>query len=66
MEHRHEGESHLNRPYLRVYFECCTIYQRIYRDRDGRAYSGRCPRCLRTIRFRVGPGGTASRDFVVG
>ena len=56
----------LNRPYLRVFFECCTVYQRIYRDRNGITYSGRCPRCLRTIRFRVGPGGTASRDFVVG
>ncbi|HEX9841780.1 MAG TPA: hypothetical protein VGC20_03475 [bacterium] len=60
-----EAKPYLNRPYLRVFFECCSIYQRIYRDPDGHAYSGRCPRCLRPIRFRVGPNGTPARDFAV-
>lgn len=60
-----EAKSYVNRPFLRVYFECCQVYQRIYRDRSGEAYTGRCPRCLRTIRFRVGPDGTPARDFRV-
>lgn len=60
-----EDKSYLNRPFLSIFFKCCQVYQRIYRDRSGAAYSGRCPRCLRTIRFRVGHGGTQSRGFEV-
>ena len=53
------------RPYLRIMFECCGIYQRIYRDPGGRFYFGRCPGCLRPIRFTVAPTGTTARDFSV-
>jgi hypothetical protein len=60
-----QARPYLNRPYLRVFFECCHIYQRLYRDRSGEAYSGRCPHCLRPIRFRVGSDGTPARDFTV-
>jgi hypothetical protein len=51
------------RPWLGVHFECCGVYARVYRESDGSAYVGRCPRCTRTVRFRVGPGGTADRFF---
>lgn len=60
-----EPKSPTARPYLRVLFECCNVYQRIYRDRGGQFYNGRCPRCLRQIRFRISPTGTAVRDFSV-
>jgi len=53
------------RPYLSVMFNCCKIYQRVYQNPDGETYQGRCPKCLRTIRFVVGPGGTNERSFVV-
>jgi len=58
-------KPYLNRPFLRIFFECCQIYQRIYRHTEGHSYKGRCPRCLRTIEFRIGPGGTAARAFSV-
>jgi hypothetical protein len=54
-----------NRPYLQLLFECCSVYQRVYRDREGAFYQGRCPRCLRQIRFNIRPDGTPARQFVV-
>jgi hypothetical protein len=53
------------RPFLTVHFACCGVYQRVYRDPDGKHYRGRCPRCALPVTFAVGAGGTASRSFVV-
>ncbi|MCS7033928.1 MAG: hypothetical protein NZ561_08025 [Phycisphaerae bacterium] len=53
------------RPFLRVYFACCNVYQRIYRSPDGTRYEAACPRCARRARFVVGPGGTNCRAFVI-
>jgi hypothetical protein len=53
------------RPFIGVHFKCCGVYQRIYRSTDGERYEGRCPRCARQVRFRVGQGGTDDRYFVV-
>ena len=53
------------RPYLSVRFDCCRVYQRVYRDADDRRYRGRCPRCAREVVFAVGEGGTSARCFVV-
>lgn len=53
------------RPWLGVRFVCSGAYQRVYRDADGRAYMARCPRCGKSIRFRVGSGGTDQRFFSV-
>ena len=58
-------KSSLNRPYLRIFFDCCQVYQRVYRNPSGEAYAGRCPRCLRMIHFKIGPHGTSSRGFIV-
>lgn len=51
------------RPYIGVLFECCGVYQRIYRHPDRMVYEGRCPRCLRPVRVRVGREGVSTRLF---
>ena len=53
------------RPFLSVLFDCCGVYQRVYRDPSGAHYSGRCPKCGNAVRFDVGAGGTDARFFRV-
>jgi hypothetical protein len=53
------------RPWLGVRFLCANKYVRVYRDVDGTRYTARCPSCGRCAVFRVGEGGTASRQFEV-
>jgi hypothetical protein len=60
------GQSHGSptaRPFLSILFECCNVYQRIYRSADGKSYDGRCPKCGNSVHFPVGAGGTSARFF---
>jgi len=49
--------------FLGVMFECCNVYQRIYLNKDKNAYEGRCPKCYKLVKAKVGPGGTNARMF---
>lgn len=49
--------------YLGIMFNCCNVYARIYKNKQGTAYVGRCPRCMRTIKVPIGEGGTNTRFF---
>ena len=49
--------------FLSVWYRCCRTYGRLYRNRAGTAYEGRCPRCGSPVRALIGPHGTTRRTF---
>lgn len=53
------------RPFIQVWFRCSRRYVRCFRNARGTGYLARCPKCGRTVRFHVGPGGTTRRVFEV-
>lgn len=58
-----EDKENEQKKFLGVMFHCCGVYARIYKNKDGTAYVGRCPKCLRTLRVPIGEGGTDTRFF---
>jgi len=55
-----------SRPYIHVMFECCGVYQRIYRNKSATAYEGYGRRGARPLRIKISPGGTSTRFFSAG
>lgn len=49
--------------FLGILFDCCGVYGRIYQTKDGTAYAGHCPKCMRSVKVKIGEGGTGQRFF---
>ena len=56
-------EKKEQRKFIGVKFNCCGVYVRVYINKEGTAYEGRCPKCFRSVKFKVGEGGTDHRFF---
>ncbi len=48
------------RPHLGIHFRCCNVYSYIYRNKDGSAYAGRCPRCGKPLKVKISKDGSGS------
>jgi len=53
------------RPFLGVNFAACRVYGRLYKNREGTAYVGNCPRCGKPVQVAIGAHGTPQRFFIV-
>jgi hypothetical protein len=51
------------RPWLAVQWKCCSVYSRIYRNKTGTMYEGKCPKCGSPVSAKVGASGTSKRFF---
>ena len=52
-----------SKKFIGIRFNCCGVYARIYVNRAGTAYEGRCPKCLQSVCLKIGAGGTDQRFF---
>ena len=57
------GRTLRGRPWLAVRFRCCSVYSRVYRNVEGTAYAGACPKCGRRVRAQISSTGTDCRFF---
>jgi len=58
-----EENTNQKKKFLGIMFDCCGVYGRIYPNKEGTYYQGRCPKCLRMVKVKIGEGGTNQRFF---
>ena len=63
---RDQSTRGTSRKFLSVWYRCCNVYGRMYRNHAQTAYEGKCPRCGAAVSARIGPGGTNRRMFEAG
>jgi hypothetical protein len=56
-------DGHEKRPFISVLYRCCNSYGRLYPNKDGTKFVGRCPRCGARTEALIGPTGTTRNYF---
>ncbi|OUU42102.1 MAG: hypothetical protein CBC16_04490 [Verrucomicrobia bacterium TMED56] len=51
------------RAFLGIHYVNCGVYGRLYKNKRGDAYIGHCPKCMHSLRVKIGPSGTGKRFF---
>ena len=51
------------RKHIGVFFECCSIYTRVYINKKKTAYVGWCPGCAKRVEVKINKRGTDCRFF---
>ncbi|MCH8824932.1 MAG: hypothetical protein IH984_15655 [Planctomycetes bacterium] len=49
--------------FLSVMYRCCNVYGRMYANDEKTQYTGRCPKCGRSVHALIGSEGTDNRMF---
>ena len=52
--------------FLSIWYRCCHVYGRLYKNADATHYEGQCPRCGASLDVPIGEGGTSRRMFEAG
>ncbi len=52
------------RKFLSVWYQCCNVYGRMYRNPEATAYEGCCPKCGAAVHALIGPDGSNRRMFL--
>lgn len=60
---RREPEKQAPRAFLSIWYRCCHVYGRLYKNAAGTKYNGCCPRCASRAHVLVRPDGTTRRCF---
>jgi len=63
LEEQSPPEKKEPRKFVGVKFNCCGVYVRIYINKEGTGYEGRCPKCFRPVKFKIGGDGVSHRFF---
>jgi len=63
VEENNKQQSNNKKKFLGIWFDCCKVYGRLYKNKDETAYIGRCPRSMRILSVKIGGEGTDRRFF---
>ena len=52
------------RKFLSIYWKCCHVFSRVYKNEGLNQYQGYCPKCNRKLIVPIGKDGSNRRIFI--
>ncbi len=50
--------------FISIYWKCCHVFSRMYRNSSGTGYDGFCPKCHVFLHVPIGKDGIHQRTFI--